>query len=75
VRVLLLLVFLVLAVAVIAAIAYRALVASARAKHRRLEELRRKPTADELYRAGKIDIFEYERLLERELERQEKRKR
>ena len=69
-RVLVLLVFLVLAVALLAALGYRMVVASARAKRRELEELRREPTADELYRAGKIDVFEYERLLDRELKRE-----
>lgn len=74
-RVLVLLAFVVLGVAFLAALAYRARVASLRAKRRELEELRRRPTPDELYRSGAIDLDEYERLVEKQLEREQRRAR
>ena len=72
-RPLLLLVFLALAVAFFAAVAYRAMTSSIAAKQRRLRELTRKPTALERYEAGEIDVFEYERLLDEDVRKAEKR--
>lgn len=68
-RVLLLLVFLVLAIGLLAALAYRFLVSEMLAKRRRLGELEREPTPEELYAAGKIDLAEFDRLMERELQK------
>ena len=73
-RVLLLLVFLVLAVALFAAIAYRAMTYSIAAKQRRLRELKRKPTPAERYAAGEIDVFEYERLLDEDVKKATRRR-
>ena len=73
-RVLLLLVFLALAVAFFAAVAYRLMTSSIAAKQRRLSELRRKPTPLERYEAGEIDVFEYERLLDEDVRKAEKRR-
>lgn len=68
-RVLLLLVFLVLAIALIATLAYRFMTNEIRAKRRALSELDREATAEELYAAGKIDLAELERRTDRELQR------
>ena len=68
-RVLLLLVFLVLAICLFATLAYRFLIREVRAKRRTLRELDREPTPEELYAAGRIDLAEFERLTDRELER------
>ena len=67
-RILLLLVFLVLAIGLIATFAYRFLLSEVRAKRRALRELGREPTPEELYAAGRIDLAEFERRMDRELE-------
>lgn len=54
-------------------LAYRYQVNQMRAKRRRLAELKRKPTPQELYQAGEIDVHELDRRLGRELGRREKR--
>lgn len=65
----LVLVFLVLAIGLIATLAYRFLSNEMRAKRRTLRELDREPTPEELYAAGRIDLAEFERRMDRELEK------
>jgi hypothetical protein len=72
-RVLLLLLFLVLAVAAIGVVAYRYNVNQMRMKRRRLADLKRRPTPEERYQAGEIDLNELNRLLDLELQRRDKR--
>jgi Na+-transporting methylmalonyl-CoA/oxaloacetate decarboxylase gamma subunit len=72
-RVLLLLVFLVFAIALLATLAYRFVSSEMRAKRRALRELDREPTPEELYAAGRIDLAELERRTDRELERKRRR--
>ena len=68
-RVLLVLLFLLLGLIALSALAYRYLVAQRTLKRRMLEDARRVRTPEERYRAGEISAAEFEEELDRELRR------